>query len=211
MVLYAALVVIGVGRNVEHVFNPIVSFGNLDFPPIVVGVLEAAVPIHAEAEDIPVEAVFGGAIFDDKSGVDHAGADLIGGSVEEVRGGELHEGNMDAFRVAKFEMLDAVGVFRDRANGDVMREEVAPHLFDIGSGEGDLRKEIVGSAAGYLQQLDLLVVVDGVARKNRAHATGSAAGHAENVRVEFARLVEIGGIDAHVRNAGDGRARGLFL
>ena len=211
MILYAALIVIGVGGDVEHVFDPVGALGDLDFPPVVVSVLEAAVPVHAEAEEVAVEAVFDGAVFDDEAGMQDAGADLFAGSVEEMRGGELHEGDGIVFGIAQLEMLDAVGIFGDGAGGYVMGEKVASHLFDVGSGEGDFGEEIVRSAAGDLEQFDLLVVVDGETREDRAHATGGASGHAENVAVELAGFVKVGGVEADVGDTGDGWARGLEL
>jgi hypothetical protein len=208
MILHAALLFVGTWRNVEHVFDPVGAIGDLDFPPVVVGVLEAAVPVHAEAEEIAIEGVFDSAVLDDEAGVDHASADLFAGRGEEAGGGELHEGDGMALGIEKFEMLDAVRIFFDFARGDVMREEVSAHLFEVGGGEGDFGEQICGSAGGYLYQLDLLAFINGVTRVGDARAACGAGCQPENARVELARLVEVRGKDADARDPGDGRARG---
>ena len=120
MILHAALLLARGGRDVEHVFDPVGAIGNLNFPPIVVGVLEPAVPVHAEAEEVHVEVVLGGAVLHDKTGVNHARADLLGGGGEETLGWELHEGDRMVLRIEKFEMLYAVRIFRDGPSVDVV-------------------------------------------------------------------------------------------
>ncbi len=168
-------------------------------------------PVHAEAEEVAVEAVFGGAIFDDEAGVEHAGADLLAGSGEESRRGELHEREAIVFGVAQLEMLDAVAFFGDGSGGDFVSQEIAVHLLGVGSGEGDFGEEIVGRATGDLEEFELLMIVDGETREDRAHAAGGTSGHAEDVGIELAGFIKVGGVEADVGNAGDGRARGLNL
>ena len=211
MILYATLLFVGVWRNVEHVFDPVVSIRNLNLPPVIVGVLEATVPIHAEAEKVSVEAVFDRGVLDDESGMDHASANLLSRRGEEARGRELDEGNGVALRIEKLEMLDAVGIFLDVAGGDFVRCEVAAHLFDVGSGEGDFGEEICGSAGGYLEELNLLAVVDGVTGIGDPGAACCAGRQTENMGVELARFAEIRGVHADTRDAGNRRARGLVL
>src|SRR5207253_9699678 len=93
MILHAALLFVRSGRDVEHVFDPVGAVGDLNLPPVVVGVLEAAVPVHTEAEEIPIEAILGSAGLDDEAGVKHARADLFGGCSEHGAGARLHEGD----------------------------------------------------------------------------------------------------------------------
>src|SRR2546429_8821040 len=88
MILHAALLLVRGGRDVEHVFDPVGAVGDLNLPPVVVGVLEAAVPVHTEAEEIPIEAILGSAVLDDEAGVKHARADLFGGGREKHAGGQ---------------------------------------------------------------------------------------------------------------------------
>ena len=57
----------------------------------------------------------------------------------------------------------------------------------------------------------MLVVVDDETRARHARAARVAWCHAQNLAVKIKRLVKIGGIDADVRDAGDGRSRGLVL
>ena len=116
-----------------------------------------------------------------------------------------------AFGIAQLEMLDAVAFFGDGAKADFVCQKIAAHLFDVGSGEGDFGEEIVRSAGGYLEQFDLLMVVDGEAGPRHAGAAGCAGRKPENVGVKLARLIKVGGVKPDVRDAGDGRARGLLL
>src|SRR2546423_1926374 len=55
--LHAALRFVRGGGDVEHVFDPVGAVGALNLPPVVVGVLETAVPVHTEAEEVPIEAI----------------------------------------------------------------------------------------------------------------------------------------------------------
>src|SRR6266699_3110666 len=74
MILHAALLFVRGGRDVEHVFDPVGAVGDLNLPPVVVGILEAAVPVHTEAEEIPIEAILGSAVLDDETRARHARA-----------------------------------------------------------------------------------------------------------------------------------------
>jgi len=51
------------------------------------------VPVHAEAEEVPVKAIFNRAVFDDEASMDHAGAGLLRVRAEELQPGMLHEGD----------------------------------------------------------------------------------------------------------------------
>jgi hypothetical protein len=55
------------------------------------------------------------------------------------------------------------------------------------------------------------MVVDGEAGPRHAGAAGCAGRKPENVGVKLARLIKVGGVKPDVRDAGDGRARGLLL
>ena len=144
MILYAALFGVRISGDVEHVFDPVGAVGNLNLPPIVVGVLEAAVPVHAEAEEIPVEAIFGRAVLDDEAGVKHARADLFGGSSEHAARVKLHEGDRITFGVVKNEMRDATDIPGNRADRDIVGKEVAMHPGDVACGKGDFGEQVCG-------------------------------------------------------------------
>ena len=58
MILHAEFLVICVGRNVQHVLDPIVAVRHLNFIPILAVILEATVPIEAKAKNIAIEVVF---------------------------------------------------------------------------------------------------------------------------------------------------------
>src|SRR5260221_1822059 len=110
MILNAAFLLIGSGRNVEHVLDPIGAVGNLQLYPIHIIVLESAVPVHAKTKQVAVETIFDGVIFDNKTGVEDAIADLVAGGREKVVG-LLDKRDGMAFGIEKFEMLESVCVF----------------------------------------------------------------------------------------------------
>src|SRR2546423_5171165 len=149
MILYATLLLIGVGRDVEHVLDPVGAVGDLNLPPVVAGVLEAAVPVHAEAEEIPVEAILGSAVLDDEAGVKHARADLFGRSSEHAARVKLHEGDGITLGVVENQMRDATDISGNRANRDVMGKEVAVHPGNVGCGKGDFGEQVCGRGGDY--------------------------------------------------------------
>src|SRR5216684_186355 len=64
-----------VGRDVEHVFDPVSAIGNLHVDPARFVILHSTVPVNMEAEDVFVEAVLCIAIVDDKARVNEAATD----------------------------------------------------------------------------------------------------------------------------------------
>src|SRR6478672_13408388 len=50
MILNSQLFVIGIRRDVEHVFDPVRTVGNLQFVPVGAVVFEAAVPVQAKSK-----------------------------------------------------------------------------------------------------------------------------------------------------------------
>src|SRR3954470_22405828 len=75
MILHSEFFVVGVRRNVEHVFDPVGAVGNLKFVPVGAVVFEPSVPVKAKAEQIHVEAILSGHVFDYEAGVDQVSAD----------------------------------------------------------------------------------------------------------------------------------------
>ena len=73
----AESVFVGVGGDVENVFEPVGAVGNLHVDPVGFVVLHAAVPVDAEAEKVFVEVIFGGAVVDDEACMDEVSADLL--------------------------------------------------------------------------------------------------------------------------------------
>src|SRR5947208_3446824 len=61
-----------IGRDVEHVFQPVGTFRNLLTDIIDAGVGAATAPVGAEAEDLAVEMVLCVGVLHDEAGVDHA-------------------------------------------------------------------------------------------------------------------------------------------
>src|SRR5882762_4612685 len=189
MILNAALPLIGSGRNVEHVLDPIGTVGNLKLFPIHIIVLESAVPVHAETKQVAVETIFDGVIFDNKAGVKDAIADLVASGRKKVVG-LLDKRDGMALGIEKFEMLESVAVFGDWFGGDAVRQEIATHLCDVGGSERDGSQQIVRGTARNLRQLDLLMRIYCEAWTSDTEASSAAAGQAENLAVELARSVE---------------------
>src|SRR5258708_83008 len=175
MILNAALLLIGSGRDVEHVLDPIGAVGNLKLFPVHIIVLESTVPVHAKTKQVTVETIFDGVIFDNKTGVEDAIADLVASGREKVVG-LLDKRDGVALGIEKFEMLESVSVFDDWFCGDAVRQEICAHLFYVGSGERDGSQQIVWSSARNLRQLDLLMRVNGEARTSDSEASSAAAG-----------------------------------
>src|SRR5215469_13946199 len=106
MILHTALLGVCLGGNVEHVLDPVGAVGDLNFPPVVAGLLETTMPVHAKAEQVPVETIFGRTILDYEASVQHSRAELSGwgfGPSERVK---LHEGDRIPFGVSQREILD---------------------------------------------------------------------------------------------------------
>src|SRR6266851_3683846 len=111
MILCAERFVIGGGRNVQHVLNPVIAIRNLQFVPVQPVVLEPTLPIQLEAKRIDIESILRSRVFDHKSGVKETRADLIRswrwwiidrGSVT------FDETNDVAFRIGNSEMRAAI-------------------------------------------------------------------------------------------------------
>src|SRR4029077_9405247 len=77
MILHAEFLVIGVRGNVQHVLDPVVAVGHLDFVPVHAAVLEAAVPVKFEAKQVEIETILRSRIFDDESSVNEGCADAV--------------------------------------------------------------------------------------------------------------------------------------
>src|ERR1700751_1001655 len=110
MIVHAALLGVGLGGSVEHVPDPVGAIRDLNFPPVVGSVLETAMPVHSEAEQIPVEAIFGRAILDDEASVQHPCAELSGGGSGPSERMKLHEGDGVPFGIVQREICDRVDV-----------------------------------------------------------------------------------------------------
>src|SRR5882762_3442174 len=123
MILDAALLLIGCGRNVEHVLDPIGAVRNLKLFPVHIIVLESAAPVHAKTKQVAVETIFDGVIFDNKTGVKDATADLVPAGREKVVG-LLHKRDRMALGIKKFKMLESVAVFDDWFCGDAVRQQI---------------------------------------------------------------------------------------
>ena len=80
MVLHSELFVVGVCRNIEHVFDPVGAVGNLEFVPIGAVIFKSAVPVKAKPEEVNVKTILGAHVFDDETCMDQVRTDLRGRS-----------------------------------------------------------------------------------------------------------------------------------
>ncbi len=62
MIHHAERVMVCIGGNVEHVFDPVAAIGDLHVHPVRFVVFHPTVPINVETKDFFVELIFGGAI-----------------------------------------------------------------------------------------------------------------------------------------------------
>jgi hypothetical protein len=69
----AESMMIGVCGNMQHVFNPRGTVGYLHIHPVGLIVFHASMPIHAKAENVLVEAVFGRTVVNNDSGMNQDG------------------------------------------------------------------------------------------------------------------------------------------
>jgi len=78
MILHTKFFVVGVRRNVEHVFDPVGTVRHLQFVPVRTVVFETAPPVKTKPQELHVKAVLGSQIFDDKTRMDHPQTGLFG-------------------------------------------------------------------------------------------------------------------------------------
>src|SRR3979490_2109246 len=105
MILYPEFFVISARGNVQHVLDPVVPVRHLNFVPVDTVVLEAAMPVESKPKNVAIEAVFRSHVFHDKSGMQHAAADLVERNfVVRHRWRSLDKRDGISFRVAQLEM-----------------------------------------------------------------------------------------------------------
>src|SRR6266702_2489990 len=76
----AESVMVSVGRDVEHVLDPVSAVGDLHVDPTGFVIWSSAMPVNVEAEDVFVEAVFNVAVMDHEASVNEPIAYGKGGS-----------------------------------------------------------------------------------------------------------------------------------
>src|ERR1051326_1593614 len=106
MILHSKLFMVGIGRNIEHVFDPVGTVGNLEFVPIDAVILESAIPIETKSQKIDIETVLNSPVFYNETCMDQVCTDLFGrGYVSDFGLRSLHEGNGIALGIADLEGL----------------------------------------------------------------------------------------------------------
>jgi hypothetical protein len=213
VILHAEFLMIGVGRDVQHKFDPVVAVGHLDFEPVDVGVffgsagrkiLKAAFPVEAEAELVHIKVAHGREILDDETGVEDAKAHL------SRRGGrrvgcffDLDEDDVVSLGILRFDDSAAVRGGLDIGHGDALGFQVIAHSGDIVSAEGNFIEPGTWGAGVRVGQLDVLVAVHDETGILNAGAAVAAGGEAEDFGVGFGGLLEIARFDADIGDAVD--------
>src|ERR1700730_2362882 len=163
VILHTEFLVVCRGWNVEHIFDPVAAIGNLNFFPVRIRRFESAVPIHAEAQQVSVEAIFYAAIADYKASLKQTGAQLVGRWFENSPCRLLYKGDGVTLRIEKLEMLCAIRIFRDCTCGDAVCSKIAAHFAYIIGCKRHFGKKIGVGRSACGNDLDLLVVVYGKA------------------------------------------------
>jgi hypothetical protein len=205
MILYAEIFVIGICRNVQHVFDPVVTVRHLDFVPVDAIVLEAAIPIQPEAKKVYIEAIFSCGVFNDKPGVKQMCAngmvnrDKIGRNLRA-----LSKRQRIALGITEFEVTGTVQILGNRRYAKVVRQEIAAHLLDVVCGIGYFSEPIFGREPRNRLQFDLLKRVHGKARERaRPAAVSCFCGWTHKLGVESVSFANVGHINAHVVDSGN--------
>src|SRR6266851_8234772 len=120
----AECVMVSVGRDVEHVFDPVSAVGDLHIHPTGFVIFPSAMPVDVEAENVFVEAIFGGAVMNDKASMDEAVADLRLSPSREMKISPLHERDAMILRVSHFERLAFVSQTKDFARLDAVSLQI---------------------------------------------------------------------------------------
>lgn len=208
MILHAEFPMVGGGGDVEHEFDPVVAVGNLNLIPVDifvggdlgVDVLEAAIPIEAEAEKLDVELFHAVEVIDDEAGMNELVADAAGVRGEIGCGREFEEGEAISFRVLGFDVLKAVGGAREVRSFDAMGSEKLLHLGDVTHVKGHEIEEGAGGTGGRRGKLDVLVGIDSVTRSGEALAIARAGSEAEYLAIKRVRFSKIRGFEPYESN-----------
>src|SRR5450631_502036 len=138
MILYTEFFAISARLNVQHVLDPVVPVRHLNFVPVDTVVLKAAMPVESKSKNVPIEAVFLSQVFHDKSGMQHAAADLVERNFVIRRSRRsLHKRDGISFRVTQLEMRRSTAIFGNCSRSQAMRQQVAMHSRHIVSGESN--------------------------------------------------------------------------
>ena len=78
MILYTEFMVVGIWRNVEHVFDPVGTVWHLEFIPVGAVVFEAATPVKTKTQKFNVQTILGSQVLDHETRMDQMSTDLLG-------------------------------------------------------------------------------------------------------------------------------------
>src|SRR6266481_6000622 len=213
MILYAEILAVGLCRNVQHVFDPVVTVRHLNFVPVDAIVLEPAIPIPPKAKKVDIEAIFSCSVFNDKPGVKQMCTDAIvsrGKIGRNLRA--LNKRERIALGITELEVTGTVQIPGNRRYVKVVRQEIAAHLLDVVCGIGYLSEPIFGREPRNRLQFDLLKRVHGKARERvRPAAVSCFCGWTHKLGVESVSFANVGHVQANMIDAGDARALRFVL
>ena len=204
-------VMTGVGRYVEHVFEPVGAVRNLHADPAGFAIFHATLPVEMETENILVEMIFGQAIAHNESRMNQPRAGLPGNPARRRGNRLLQERNGMALRISEAEMLNTMFVNRNGIRRESLRNKIAAHLRNIWRSENDRSDKVRGRRGQRGYKLDLLMIVDSQAHGRFRVAGGWISREAERLFIEIPRSRDVrdGYLDA--RNACNRGALDWFL
>src|SRR6266581_4150058 len=144
----AESVMVSVGGNVEHVFDPVGAIGDLHVDPAGFVVFPPTMPVDVEAENIFIEAVFGGAIVNDKAGVDHSRADMVRGGLPVCIQFGLEKSDAVSFRIDRSKVLPWPLVSRELTYLDTILLKNGAQRIRVVCLKRD-REEVIGLASSF--------------------------------------------------------------
>src|SRR5579864_5244318 len=116
---------------IQHVLQPVGAIGNLQRNPVGLVVLHAAVPVGTEAQNLAIEMVGGGAVVNEKAGVDHAPRDRIRFCRHALILRPLHEFDVVALRIVHDKAEAVVGTALNLAGLEPLLGEVATQACNV--------------------------------------------------------------------------------
>ena len=204
-------VVAGIGRDIEHVFEPVGAVGHLHGDPTGLTFRHATLPVKVKAEDIFVKAVFRLTIADDDARMNQARAGLAGSLAIRVGCRQLHEGDDMAFGVLKVEVLNVIGIYGNGIGREALGDQIPPQLCDVRGGQRNLCDQVRWRWRWCSDEFDLLMVVDHQASGHFRTASGCGGCKTQRILIEVPSVRNIGDDNFDARNSRDRRPRDLLL
>ena len=206
MILHSKLFVVSIGRNVEHVFDPVGAVRNLQFVPVDAVILEPAVPVEAESQKVNIETILRSHVFDHETRMDQARTDLLRRRHVSVLAGSLCTKAMglpSGSRTRK-DREPSESLLND-AGERAMRQQVTAHSHEIVGGEGNFCEPVFKSRILRLSRRPLqeypLVRWRHKITGLRSYVVRTMVGESKSFGIELAGFLDVANIDRDVIDA----------